>query len=120
MKRNSSVYEAFSDIVYTYSDKPALIYLGEKFSYKRLKEFSERISSAFLALGVNKGDRVILYIPNCPQWVVAWLGLQKIGAVPVPVTPIYTVHDLEYIATDSQAKAILCADTNFGYVKTIR
>ena len=120
MKRNSSVYEAFSDIVYTYSDKPALIYLGEKFSYKRLKEFSERISSAFLALGVNKGDRVILYIPNCPQWVVAWLGLQKIGAVPVPVTPIYTVHDLEYIVTDSQAKAILCADTNFGYVKTIR
>lgn len=116
----NSVYEAFADIAHKYGDKTALIYLGEKFSFKKLKEFSERIASAFLALGIAKSDKVIIFIANCPQWVVTWLGLQKIGAVPVPVTPIYTVHDLEYLATDSCAKAILCADTNFGYVKTIR
>ena len=120
MTMNSSVYDKFTDTARNFGDKTALIYLGEKYSYKKLKEISERISSALLDLGINKGDRVIIYIANCPQWVVTWLGLQKIGAVPVPVTPIYTAHDLEYIARDSQAKAILCADTNFGYVKNIK
>ena len=107
MKTASSVYQAFTDMAERYGSKTALIYLGEKFSYAKLKELSERVASAFLTLGINQGDRVILYIANCPQWVVTWLGLQKIGAVAVPVTPIYTVHDLEYIATDSGARVIL-------------
>ena len=67
MKRFSSVYEAFSDIALQYGDKVALIYLGEKFSYRRLKELSDRISSSFLKIGVKRGDKVILYIPNCPS-----------------------------------------------------
>jgi len=120
MKTANSVYHAFTDMAARYANKTALIYLGEKFSYAELKELSERVASAFLALGIHPGDRVILYIANCPQWVVTWLALQKIGAVAVPVTPIYTVHDLEYIATDSGARVILCADTNFGYVKTLQ
>ena len=120
MKANNSAYGAFSDIVGRYGDKTALIYLGEKFTYNRLKALSLRVASSFRDLGIGKGDSVILYIPNCPQWVVTWLGLQRIGAVAVPVTPIYTLHDLEYIATDSRAKAILCGDTNFGYVKQLR
>ena len=120
MTRHRSVYDAFSDIALKNGDKTAIIYLGEKLHYKKIKELSERAASSFAKIGVHKGDRVILYIPNCPQWVIAWLGLQKIGAVAVPVTPIYTVHDLEYIATDSQSRIILCADTNFGYVKNIK
>jgi long-chain acyl-CoA synthetase len=62
---------------------------------------------------------VILYIPNTIQWVVSWLGIQRADAVPVPITPIYTPHDLSYIANDSEAEAIVCADTNFGYVKRV-
>jgi long-chain acyl-CoA synthetase len=58
----------------------------------------------------------MLYIPNSIQWVVAWLGVQRLGAVAVPITPIYTPHDIIYIANDSGAETIVCADTNFGYV----
>ena len=50
---------------------------------------------------------------------MAWLGIQKAGGVCVPITPIYTPSDLSYIANDSEAKAIVCADTNFGYVKKV-
>ncbi|MEJ2731877.1 MAG: class I adenylate-forming enzyme family protein, partial [Deltaproteobacteria bacterium] len=53
------------------------------------------------------------------QWVAAWLGIQKMGGVCVPITPIYTPHDLTYIANDSGAEAIVCADTNFGYVTSV-
>ena len=61
----------------------------------------------------------MLYIPNSIHWVVSWLGVQKIGAVAVPITPIYTPHDISYIANDSEAEAIICADTNFGYVTSV-
>ncbi|MCJ7686903.1 MAG: acyl--CoA ligase, partial [Desulfobacteraceae bacterium] len=57
--------------------------------------------------------------PNSIQWVVAWLGIQRAGGICVPITPIYTPHDLQYIATDSDAEAIVCADTNFGYVRKV-
>jgi len=58
-----------------------------------------------------------MYIPNSVQWVIAWLGIQRAGAEAVPITPIYTAYDLKYIANDSEAKFVVCADTNYGYVK---
>ena len=118
--KNENIYDAFLGTVGTYRDKTALIYLGEKYSFTRLRELSERIGTGFSALGVRPGDRVIQYIPNSPQWILSWLGLQYIGAVAVPVSPIYTAHDMGYIARDSGARVILCADTNFGYVKRVR
>jgi long-chain acyl-CoA synthetase len=68
-------------------------------------------------MGVQEGEKLILYIPNSPQWVIAWFGIQKIGGVAVPITPIYTSYDLQYIANDSGAETVLCADTNYGYVQ---
>ena len=65
---------------------------------------------------MTAGQKVMLYIPNSINWVVAWLGIQRIGAVAVPITPIYTPHDIIYIANDSGCETIVCADTNFGYV----
>ena len=114
------IYDRFLETVDTYKDKTALIFLGEKYSFRRLKELAERTASGFHGLGVKTGDRVVLYIPNSPQWVVAWLGLQYIGAVAVPVSPIYTAHDMGYIAADAGARVIICADTNYGYVKRVK
>jgi len=115
--KNESIYDAFLKTVDTYNSKVALIYLGEKYSFTKLMRMAEQVGTGFYKLGVRPGDRVMLYIPNSPQWILAWLGLQYIGAVAVPVSPIYTVHDMGYIARDSGARTVLCADTNFGYVK---
>ena len=97
----------------------AVIYLGTRYSYGRLDRMSRKFAAALTALGIRKGQRVMIYLPNSIQWVVAWLGIQHINAVCVPITPIYTPSDVRYIATDSQADAIVCADTNFGYVKQV-
>jgi long-chain acyl-CoA synthetase len=80
---------------------------------------SERFAGALIDLGVKKGDRVIIYIPNCIQWVIAFLGIQKMGAVIVPVSPIYTSFELEYMIKDSGAETIICQDTNFCYAKEV-
>jgi len=100
-----------------YPDNTAVLYLGEHFTYKRLRKLSECFAGGLRQLGIKKGDKILLYIPNCIQWVIAFLGIQKAGAVLVPVSPIYTSHELEYMINNSEAKIIICMDTNFGYVK---
>ncbi len=116
---NNNIYSVFAAAAERNPDKTAVYYIGTRFSYRKLKNLSERFAAALSANGVEAGQKVMLYIPNSIHWVVSWLGVQKIGAVAVPITPIYTPHDISYIANDSEAEAIICADTNFGYVTSV-
>lgn len=102
-----------------FPDHPALVYLGERFSYRRLKELIDRFATALYELGVRSNEKVMLYIPNCPQFLIGYFGAQRIGAIPVPVSPIYTPHEIRYLLNDSGATTILCQDTNFRYVREI-
>ena len=119
MEDRYNIYAAFEATARRRGGHPAVIYLGTKYSYLKVKGLAERFAAALLGLGVTPGQKIVLYIPNTVQWVVTWLGVQRAGAVAVPITPIYTPHDLKYIANDSGAESIVCADTNFGYVKRI-
>jgi len=102
-----------------YADKTAIIYLGQKFSYLKIRELIDRFATALHELGVKKDDKVMLYIPNCPQFLIAYLGAQRIGAIPVPVSPIYTPHEMRYLINDSEAETVLCLDTNFRYIQEV-
>jgi long-chain acyl-CoA synthetase len=112
-------FTQFERMADKYPDRPAIIYLGEKFTYARLRNLINRFATALNRLGVRKGDKVVLYITNSAQWVIAFFGIQKIGAVVVPVAPIYTSFEIEYMINDSGAETIICLDTNFGYVQDI-
>jgi long-chain acyl-CoA synthetase len=102
-----------------YPDRPAIIYIGEKFSYKRLKDLIDRFATALYDLGVRHNDKVMLYIPNCPQFLIGYFGAQQIGAIPVPVSPIYTPYEIKYLINDSGAETVLCQDTNFRYIQEV-
>ena len=102
-----------------YPERTAVLYIGEKFSFARLRDLSERFAGGLTDMGVRKGDRVLIYISNCIQWVIAFLAIQKMGAVLVPVAPIYTSFEIEYMIKDSGAETVICQDTNFGYVKEV-
>ncbi|OQY17658.1 MAG: AMP-dependent synthetase [Desulfobacterium sp. 4572_20] len=114
-----STFSRFDRMCERYPDRTAVLYLGERFSYSKLKELSERFAGSLVDMGVKKGDRVMIYISNCIQWVIAFLGIQKIGAVIVPVSPIYTSFEIEYMIKDSGTETIICLDTNFCYVKEV-
>jgi len=113
------VFTAIERMCEKYPARPAIIYLGKIWNYTELKELIDRFAKALYTLGVGHGDRVMLYIPNSPQFIAGFFGTMKIGAVPVPVSPIYTPFEIEYLINDSQAIYILCQDTNFGYVKEV-
>lgn len=113
------IFTQFEKMCEKYPDRVAVIYLGEKFTYARLRDLINRFATALNRLGVRKGDKVILYISNSIQWVIAFFGIQKVGAVVVPVAPIYTSFEIEYMIKDSGAETIICLDTNFGYVQDV-
>jgi len=116
---DKTLFGVIEDICEKYPHKPAIIYLGEKFSYSKLRDLVRRFAGALSELGVGVNDKVMIYIANCPQFLVAYFGIQEIGAIPVPVSPIYTPFELEYMVGDSGAETIICQDTNFRYVKEV-
>jgi len=113
------LFNKFERTVEQLPDKPAIIYLGEKFSYEKIKDLIDRLATALHNLGVIVNDRVMIYVPNCPQWLIAYLAVQRIGAVPVPIAPIYNPSEILGLINDSGADTIICQDTNFGYVKEV-
>jgi len=117
--RFTHIYQAFEAVADRRGDHTAVIYLGTRFSYRRVADLAERLAAALTDLGATEGRKVILYVPNSIQWVVAWLGILRAGGICVPITPIYTPHDLKYIATDSDAETVVCSDTNYGYVRKV-
>src|SRR5258708_23233636 len=74
---------------------PALLFKGATVTYGELDRLSDACASAFAALGITRGDRVGLLLPNCPQFFVAQFGAWKLGAIVAPLNPIYTEHELE-------------------------
>src|SRR4030067_1273107 len=102
-----------------YPDHTAIIYIGEKFSYRRLKELIDRFATALHDLGVRDNDKVMLYIPNCPPFLIGYFGAQQIGAIPVPVSSIYTPYEIRYLINDSGAETVLCQDKTFRYIQEV-
>lgn len=116
---DEEIVTSFERICRDRPDKTAIVYLGEKFSYRELKELIDRFATALYELGVRDNDKVMLYISNCPQWVIAYFGIQKIGAIVVPTAPIYTPYEISFQLNHSGTETIICHDTNFGYVSAV-
>jgi long-chain acyl-CoA synthetase len=114
-----SILSAFEAVATRFPDRAALVFLGTAYSYSDLRALIAHFAAGAGDLGVRRSDRVLIYLPNCPQWLVSYLGLQSLGATPVPVSHIYTPHELRYLIEHSEAETVICADTNFGYVKQV-
>ena len=112
-------FSRFEEVCARDPGNTALYYLGERYSYGRLSMLIDRFAAGLVKIGVRPHDRVMLYIPNCPQWIVANFAINKIGAVVVPVSPIYTAYEIEYMIEDADIKTIICLDTNFVYVREV-
>jgi long-chain acyl-CoA synthetase len=113
------IFTRFDEMCRKYPDREAIVFLGRSFSFRELSDRMNRLAASLNQLGVRKGDKVMIYVSNSPQWVISFFGILKAGAVVVPVPPIYTSFEIEYMINDSGAETIICLDTNFGYVKEI-
>lgn len=108
---NQLTFTRFYEICKKYSDHTALVYLGQKFTFGYFETLVDKFATGLLNLGVKKGDKVMLYISNCPQWLIANYAINRIGAVTVPVSPIYTTFEIEYMIRDAGIESVICLDT---------
>lgn len=111
-----TTYQAFEEVANRSPDQTALIFLGEEITFSELRSMVLRFAAGLYEIGVEKDEKVIVYLYNLPQTIIAWLALQRLEAVPVMVAPVYTAYDIRYMANDVGAKIILCMDTNVSYV----
>jgi len=116
---NQYTFTRFEEVCKEHPSKTALIYLGETFTYGRLETLVHKFARGLSDMGVKQQDRVMLYISNCPQWIIANFAINRIGAVTVPVSPIYTAFEIEYMIKDAGIETVICLDTNFVYVKEV-
>lgn len=85
----------------------AIWFYGRAFSYAELFDLSERLACRLLAEGISAGDRVALFLPNCPQFTIAFLAVLRIGAVHCPMSPLAKRAELEHQLKDCGARAII-------------
>ena len=94
-----------------YPNKAALVFFGSILTYRELQQKAERLAACLAGLGVQKGDRVVLSMQNCPQLVIAHFAILRANAVVVPVNPMNRAEELKHYIVDPDAKvAITTAD----------
>ncbi len=108
--KNETIFSPLERHARDIPSKPALIFLDSKISYKNLNAAANRFARALADMGVNKGDRVALLMPNIPQFVMAAYGIWKIGAVAVPHNPLYTDGELASQLNNSGCVAMVSLD----------
>jgi long-chain acyl-CoA synthetase len=96
-----------------YGKKTALFFEGKEISYEQLDETVNRLANGLRNLGIQKGDRVAIMLPNIPEFVHSFFALQKLGIVAVPFNTMYKGREILHILNDSGAKAIITL-TNFA------
>ena len=89
---------------------PAIYYFDHEISFNQVDRFSDQLAAAFEDLGLQKGDRIILDLQNVPQFPIAAYAAWKLGAIVVPVNPMYKEKELKYFCEDSGARLFLTLD----------
>ncbi|MEI2664644.1 AMP-binding protein [Rossellomorea sp. LJF3] len=102
-----------------YGDKAAIHFMGKEIGYKELYESALKFAGYLKTLGINKGDRVAIMLPNTPQSVIAYYGILYAGGVVVQTNPLYMEREIEYQMNDSGAKVILTLDILYPRVSKV-
>lgn len=101
-------------------NKVAVYYRGEAITYGELARAANRVGNALLGLGIERENRVVICLPDCPQFLACYFGTMKIGAVPVPVSTLALPQDYLYYLNDSQAKALIIHQDHAAPIRQVR
>jgi long-chain acyl-CoA synthetase len=102
-----------------YPKNTALIYYGSKISYEELGNYIEKTTSALHDLGIKRNSVVALYLPNCPQFVMSYYAIQKLGAIPTAVSFLFSPREIRQQLEDSGAECIIMIDLLHNKIKSV-
>ncbi|MEO7840157.1 MAG: long-chain fatty acid--CoA ligase [Anaerolineales bacterium] len=109
---NAPLFHFLEESARKYPDRACTIFKGAVISFKEMNELTDRMAAALVDLGVKRGDRVGIFMPNTPQFVIAYYGILKAGGAVVATNPLYTPPEIEHQASDSGIE-VMFVMTNF-------
>lgn len=114
------LHEHIRDHALVTPDRPAIIWYGREISYAELDRLSDACAALLAAMGVRQGDRVALFMQNCPQYIIAHFGIQKLGAIVCPCSPLFKSHELGYQLADLEPAVVIAADVLYPILDSVR
>ena len=115
-----SMQEILRKTAAAYPEKTAIIYGEREIRYAQLEELSNQFANALVKLKVDKGDRVAVFLPNIPQFIIAYFGALKAGAVVTAISPLYLEREVEYQLADSGAEIIVTLDSLYPIMEKVK
>lgn len=103
-----------------YPDSPCTIFKGARITYQEMNALTDRLSAGLAELGIKKGDRVGIFMPNTPQFVLAYFAILKAGAVVVAINPLYTPREIEHQVNDAGIEVMLVMSNYYNLVKKVQ
>jgi len=114
------LHQLLEDAARNYPDAPCTIFKGASISYKEMDEITDRLAAGLADLGVKKGDRVGILIPNTPQFVMAYFGILKAGGVVVASNFMYGPREIEHQANDSGMEVMIVMTNFYNKIKEVQ
>ena len=108
---NVPLQEIFQKSAKEFPQKTAIVFGEREISYAQLDLLSNQFANSLVKLGIKKGDRVAVFLPNIPQFIVAYFGILKAGGVVTAINPLHRERELEYQLKDSGAQTIVTLDS---------
>ncbi len=105
------------DAARKYPDRACTIFKGAVISYQKMNELTDQVAAALASLGVKKGDRVGIFMPNTPQFVMAYFGILKAGGVVVATNPMYTPSEIEHQVNDAGVEIMFVMSNFYNTIK---
>lgn len=107
------IFKALDDAAENHPGKTAVLFEGRNLKYKDLKDQTDRLATALAGLGIQKGDRVNIFMENCVEYIISTWGIQKAGGVIVPTSTLRPDDGIVHEAGNSNSKAIICQEREF-------
>lgn len=115
-----TLIEVMEETSKKFADDTVIIFKNRKITYQELREATHRFATALQTLGVKKGDRVAIHLPNMPQFMITYYAVLKVGAIVVPCNPVYTAREMKHQLNDSGAEVIITLSAFYPLIKKIR
>jgi long-chain acyl-CoA synthetase len=115
-----TLFSFLEDSARKYPNNPCTIFKGAKLSYREMDETTNRLAAGLAELGIKKGDRVGIFMPNTPQFVMAYFAVLKLGGVVVATNPLYSSREIEHQVNDAGIEIMLVMSNFYKLIKEVQ
>ncbi len=114
------LFELLSIAAKEHPDSACTIFKGAQITYREMEEISDRLAAGLASIGVRKGDRVGIFIPNTPQFVMVYFAVLKLGAIVVAINPLYSAREIEHQTNDAGIEVMVVMSNYYNLIKEVQ